>query len=78
MPHSYRCMLEPASVKRDDIILTAEVLSGVDILEVPGLPDQNDEYRKPNGDGMVTSLRQKTHIACELTDILAYSTYQTT
>ena len=32
------CMLEPASVKRDDIILTAEVLSGVDNLEVPRLP----------------------------------------
>ena len=29
-------MLEPASVKRDDIILTAEVLYGVTTLKFPG------------------------------------------
>ena len=72
------CMLEPASVKRDDIILTAEVLSRVDTLKIPRFPDYNDEHRKPNGNGMVTSVRHETHIPCELTDILADRTYQAT
>ena len=68
-------MLEPALVKRNDIILTVKVLSGVDNLEVPRFTDYNDEHRKPNGDRMVTLLRLETHIPCELTDILADRTY---
>ena len=77
-PASAGCMLEPASVKRDDIILKEEVLSKVDNLKVPRFPDHNDEYRKLNGDGMVTLLRHETHIPFESTDILADSTYQAT
>ena len=68
--------LKPASVKGDDNILTVEVLSSrVDNLKVPRFPGYNDEHRKPNGDGMVTSLRHETHIPCESTDILTDSTY---
>ena len=79
-------IMEPASVMRGDNdtveVLTPRVdnleVPRVDNLEVPRFPDHNDEYRKPNGDGMVTSLRHETHIPCESTDILADNTDKAT
>ena len=50
----------------------------VDNTEVPRFPDQNDEDRKQNIDGMVSSLRHETHMSCESTDILTDNTYQAT
>ena len=71
-------MMEPASDMRGDNY-TMEVLTPtVDNIEVPRFRDQNDEDRKPNGDGVVTSLRHETHMSCESTDIPAGNTYQAT
>ena len=71
--------LEPASVKGDGNILTVEILSsGVDNLKVPRFLDYNDKHKKLNGDGVVTLMRQETHIPDESTDTLADRTYQAT
>ena len=58
---------------------TVEVLTQrVNNIEVHRFPDHNEEDRKLNGDGMVTSLRHETHMTCKSTDILADNTYQAT
>ena len=49
-----------------------------DNLEAPRFPDHNDKDRKPNGDGMVTSLRLETHMSCDSTDILSDNTDKAT
>ena len=70
--------MEPASVMRGDNYTMEVITPMVDNTEVPRFPDQNDEDRKRNNDGMVTSLRCETHMSCESTDILADHTHKAT